>query len=182
MKQSLPISPHILGWTHRGPYLPWYSSVTCQDEPRGTQRWSEDIKEEMSLQSHTPGFNSSLERLTGLAAKRQLAWLPFPRVFFCPIAWSSQWSSCNCNSNVANGGTLLCWTECWRNPILIHLLMSTLMKLWYPYFLLNMRDHLKLGNEKKKTRDSFVGKRLEIILYSYSNNNKTPHLSFMTLQ
>lgn len=35
----------------------------------------------------------------------------------------------------------------------------------------------------KKAWDSFEGKKgLEIILHSYSNNNKNPHLSFMTLQ
>lgn len=39
----------------------------------------------MSLPSHTSGFSSSLQRLTGLAALRQLAWLPFPWVFFGPL-------------------------------------------------------------------------------------------------
>lgn len=43
----------------------------------------------MSLPSCTPGFSSSLQRLTGLAARRQLAWLPFPRVFSGPCLVSS---------------------------------------------------------------------------------------------
>lgn len=148
------------------------------------QRWSEDIEEEMSLPSHTPGFSSSLQRLTGLAARRQLAWLPFPRVFFGPTLGILTRFPAIVIQKVANWGTQLCWIEWWRSSACVHLLMSTLKRLWYPYFLPKHERSLEAnGWLWKKTRDSVGGKKgLEIILHSYSNNNKSPHLSFMTLQ
>lgn len=62
----------------------------------------------MSLPSRTPGFSSSLQRLTGLVAKSQLAWLPFPRVFFwLPPGILSSLPTIVIQK-VTNGGTLLC--------------------------------------------------------------------------
>lgn len=62
----------------------------------------------MSLPSHTPGFNSSLQRLTGLAALCQLAWLPFPRIFFLPPPDILSSLPAIVIQKVANGDTPLC--------------------------------------------------------------------------